>query len=52
MLRHLGVLHDGEPVLIGIEGHDAVVPDPETAPPAVEVDVLGGETQHPGVGVD
>ena len=51
-LGRLSVPHDAEPIAEGLEGDYLVVPDPEPLPAAGEVDVLGGETQHPGVGVD
>ena len=40
-LGGLGLPHDAEPVLVGLEGHDPVVTDPELLPAAREVDVLG-----------
>ena len=48
----LGVPHDAEPIAEGLEGDYFVVPDPEPLPAACEVDVLGREPEHPGVGVD
>ena len=51
-LGGLGVPHDAEPVAEGLEGDYLIVPHPEPPPLPGEVGVLGGETQHPGVGVD
>ena len=48
----LGVPHDAEPIAEGLEGDYLVVPDPEPLPAPGEVDVLGREPEHPGVGVD
>ena len=51
-LGGLRVPHDPGPVLVGVEGDYPVVPDPKPPPSVGEVDVLGGEAQHLGVGVD
>ena len=48
----LGVPHDAGPIIVGLEGHDPIVPHPEPLPPPGKVDGLGREAQHPGVGVD
>ena len=47
----LGAPHDAEPVAEGLEGDYFVVPDPEPLLAPGEVDVLGREPEHPGVGV-
>ena len=51
-LGGLGVPHDAGPVVVGVEGYNAVVADPELFPAAGVVQVLGGETQEAGIGVD
>ena len=51
-LRPLGIPHDAEPIVEGVEAHDAVIPDPELLPAVGEAEVLGGESQEAGVGVD
>ena len=51
-IRGLGVPHDAEPIVEGVEADDAVIPDPEFLPVAGEVDVLGGEAQESGIGMD
>ena len=33
-LRALGVPHDAEPIVVGVEADDAVMPDPELLPAA------------------
>ena len=48
----LGVAHDAEPVVVGVEADDPVVPHPESLSGAREVRVLGREAQEPGVGMD
>ena len=48
----LGVPHSAEPVLVGVEAHDAVIPHPELLPASCEVDVFGREAQEAGVSVD
>ena len=50
-LDGLGVPHDPEPVIVGVECHYPVVPDLGPLPVVGEVEVPGGESQHPGVGV-
>ena len=42
-LRRLGIAHDAEPIVVGVEGYYAVIPDPELLLPAGVVEVLGGE---------
>ena len=51
-LGGLGVAHDAEPIVVGVERHDAVIADPELLPGAGVVQVLGSEAQQPGVGMD
>ena len=51
-LRRLGVAHDAEPVIVGVEADDAVIPDPELLSGAMEVDVLGRQAQESGIGMD
>ena len=48
----LRVTHDAGSVAEWLEGRDPVVPDPERLPPSGEVDLLGREARHPGVGLD
>ena len=45
-LGRLGLPHDAEPVVVGVEGHDPVVPHPESLSGAREVQVLGREAQE------
>ena len=45
-LGGLGVPHDVEPIVEGLEGDYLVVPHPEPLPPSGEVDVLGREAQE------
>ena len=42
-LRALDIPHDAEPVVVGVEADDTVVPYPEFLLAAGEVDVLGGQ---------
>ena len=51
-LRRLGVAHDAEAIIEGVEAHDAVVAYPEFLPAANVVQVVGGEAQESGIGVD
>ena len=48
-LRRLGVPHDAETVLVGVEGHYAVIAYPELLPAAGVVDIVkgGGEKRAP-----
>ena len=50
-LGGLCVSHDAGSVFVGVDGDYLIVPDPEPLPPPGEVDVLGREAQHAGVGV-
>ena len=47
----LGVPHDAQAVLVGIEAHDLVIAHPELLPASREVQVLGGEAQDAGIGL-
>ena len=50
-LRCLGIPHDAEPIVVGVEGHDAAVAPTELLPAADEVDGLGCQAQGSGVGM-
>ena len=42
----LGLPHDAEAVLVGVETHDPVLPHPELLPASCKVQVLGREDQE------
>ena len=47
----MGLAHYADAVVVGLKGNDAVVAHAETLAGAVEVDVLAGDAQQPGIGV-
>ena len=51
-LGALGVPHNPEPIVVGVEANDAVIPDTELLPAAGVVEVLGGEAQESRIGMD
>ena len=47
MLGGLGIAHRAEPIVVGVEAHDAVIANPELLTATGELDVLGRQSSIP-----